>query len=134
MPIEPLVNPLPVSFTAWPLVRPVAGVAVIVAAAKAEIVEGVGEGERGEHAYEAARKKRPHDRMLTELLGWKREASEVRKDWASRLIVGITGATGSIFGIRLLQALQGSGVETHVVVSKWGMRMLAARNFVHGKE
>jgi len=43
----------------------------------------------------------------------------------TRLIVGITGATGSIFGIRLLQALQGSGVETHVVVSKWGMRTLA---------
>ncbi len=44
---------------------------------------------------------------------------------SSRLIVGITGATGSIFGIRLLQALAGSGVETHVVVSKWGMRTLA---------
>src|SRR6266478_701352 len=44
---------------------------------------------------------------------------------ASRLIVGITGATGSIFGIRLLQALAGSGVETHLVVSKWGMRTLA---------
>jgi 4-hydroxy-3-polyprenylbenzoate decarboxylase len=44
---------------------------------------------------------------------------------SSRLIVGITGATGSIFGVRLLQALAGSGVETHVVVSKWGMRTLA---------
>src|SRR5713101_17874 len=44
---------------------------------------------------------------------------------SSKLIVGITGATGSIFGIRLLQALAGSGVETHVVVSKWGMRTLA---------
>src|SRR6266851_1053842 len=44
---------------------------------------------------------------------------------SSRLIVGITGATGSIFGIRLLQALQGSGVETHLVVSKWGARTLA---------
>jgi 4-hydroxy-3-polyprenylbenzoate decarboxylase len=43
-----------------------------------------------------------------------------------RLIVGITGATGSIFGIRLLQALQGSGVETHLVVSRW-----AARTLVH---
>ena len=40
------------------------------------------------------------------------------------LIVGITGATGSIFGIRLLQALQGSGVETHLIVSKWGARTL----------
>lgn len=44
---------------------------------------------------------------------------------SSRLIVGITGATGSIFGIRLLQALAGSGVETHVVVSRWGIRTLA---------
>jgi 4-hydroxy-3-polyprenylbenzoate decarboxylase len=44
---------------------------------------------------------------------------------SSRLIVGITGATGSIFGIRLLQALAGSGVDTHVVVSKWGARTLA---------
>src|SRR5437870_2229841 len=43
----------------------------------------------------------------------------------SRLIVGITGATGSIFGIRLLEALQGSDVETHLVVSKWGARTLA---------
>ena len=41
-----------------------------------------------------------------------------------RLIVGITGATGSIFGVRLLQALQGTGVETHLVVSKWGAATL----------
>jgi 4-hydroxy-3-polyprenylbenzoate decarboxylase len=44
----------------------------------------------------------------------------------SRLIVGITGATGTIFGIRLLQMLHGSGVETHLVLSKW-----AARTLVH---
>jgi flavin prenyltransferase len=54
------------------------------------------------------------------MLGGQRATSEV-----TRLIVGITGATGSIFGIRLLQALAGSGVETHVVVSKWGMQTLA---------
>src|SRR5919206_927234 len=42
-----------------------------------------------------------------------------------RLIVGITGATGTIFGVRLLQMLQGSGVETHLVVSKWAARTLA---------
>ncbi len=39
-----------------------------------------------------------------------------------QLIVGITGATGSIFGIRLLEVLQGSGVETHLIVSRWGTR------------
>jgi 4-hydroxy-3-polyprenylbenzoate decarboxylase len=43
----------------------------------------------------------------------------------TRLIVGITGATGTIFGVRLLQMLHGSGVETHLVMSKWGMRTLA---------
>jgi len=43
----------------------------------------------------------------------------------SRLIVGITGATGTIFGVRLLQMLHGSGVETHLVVSKWAARTLA---------
>jgi 4-hydroxy-3-polyprenylbenzoate decarboxylase len=41
-----------------------------------------------------------------------------------KLIVAITGATGSIFGVRLLQALQGTPVETHLVVSKWGARTL----------
>jgi 4-hydroxy-3-polyprenylbenzoate decarboxylase len=44
---------------------------------------------------------------------------------ATRLIVGITGATGTIFGVRLLQMLHGSGVETHLVMSKWATRTLA---------
>ena len=43
---------------------------------------------------------------------------------SSRLIVGISGATGSIFGVRLLQLLQLSQVETHLVMSKWGARTL----------
>ncbi|HKY05532.1 MAG TPA: UbiX family flavin prenyltransferase [Blastocatellia bacterium] len=41
-----------------------------------------------------------------------------------RLIVGITGATGTIFGVRLLEALEGSGIETHLVMSKWATRTL----------
>jgi 4-hydroxy-3-polyprenylbenzoate decarboxylase len=43
---------------------------------------------------------------------------------ATRLVVGITGATGTIFGVRLLQMLHGSGVETHLVMSKWAARTL----------
>ena len=35
-----------------------------------------------------------------------------------RLIIGITGASGIIYGIRLLQLLQPLPVETHLVVSK----------------
>ncbi|HKX27247.1 MAG TPA: UbiX family flavin prenyltransferase [Blastocatellia bacterium] len=42
-----------------------------------------------------------------------------------RLIVGLTGATGAVFGVRLLQALQGAEIETHLVVSKWAARTLA---------
>ena len=49
----------------------------------------------------------------------------------TRLIVGITGATGTIFGVRLLQMLHGSGVETHLVVSKWAARTLAHETRTH---
>jgi 4-hydroxy-3-polyprenylbenzoate decarboxylase len=41
-----------------------------------------------------------------------------------KLIVGITGATGTILGVRTLQVLRGAGVETHLVMSKWGARTL----------
>jgi flavin prenyltransferase len=35
-----------------------------------------------------------------------------------RLIVGMTGASGAIYGIRLLHLLKGAGIETHLVVSR----------------
>ena len=41
-----------------------------------------------------------------------------------RIVVGITGATGTIFGVRALQLLKDAGVETHLVLSKWGARTL----------
>ncbi|MDM5338197.1 UbiX family flavin prenyltransferase [Fictibacillus enclensis] len=36
-----------------------------------------------------------------------------------RIIVGITGATGVVFGIRILQLLKQANVETHLVMSPW---------------
>jgi len=54
------------------------------------------------------------------------ETLQMNEAKPTRLIVGITGATGTIFGVRLLQMLHGSGVETHMVLSKW-----AARTLVH---
>ena len=41
-----------------------------------------------------------------------------------RLAVGITGATGSILGIRLLEALKAFGFETHLVMSDWAERTI----------
>ena len=35
-----------------------------------------------------------------------------------RLIVGISGASGIVYGVRILQVLQGSGIETHLVMSE----------------
>lgn len=43
---------------------------------------------------------------------------------ATRLIVGITGATGIIYGVRLLERLREAHVETHLVISRWGARTL----------
>src|SRR3970040_1543898 len=47
-----------------------------------------------------------------------------RENTMRRIIVGITGATGAIFGIRLLHALRAAEVETHLVLSKWGQQTI----------
>ena len=47
-------------------------------------------------------------------------------DGPKRLIVGITGASGTIYGVRLLEMLKGSGIDTHLILSQW-----AARTLVH---
>src|SRR5215510_897199 len=43
----------------------------------------------------------------------------------SRLIVGISGASGAVYGVRLLQVLKGLPVETHLVISKAAEMTLA---------
>ena len=57
-----------------------------------------------------------------------------------RLIVAITGATGAVYGVRLLQVLRDvSGVETHLLMSPAGImnlqhevRRLKAALHAHG--
>jgi 4-hydroxy-3-polyprenylbenzoate decarboxylase len=42
----------------------------------------------------------------------------------TRLIVGITGASGTVLGVRLLEMLKATEVETHLVMSQWAVRTL----------
>lgn len=41
-----------------------------------------------------------------------------------RLVVAITGASGVIIGIRLLEVLADNGVETHLVTTEWAERTI----------
>ncbi len=41
-----------------------------------------------------------------------------------RIVVGITGASGAIYGVRLLQALRALEVESHLVTTPWGERTI----------
>lgn len=42
----------------------------------------------------------------------------------TRIIVAMTGATGSILGVHLLKTLQRMNIETHLVISKWAAATL----------
>jgi 4-hydroxy-3-polyprenylbenzoate decarboxylase len=42
-----------------------------------------------------------------------------------KLVVGITGASGIVYGVRLLESLRGSGIETHLVMSRSARLTLA---------
>lgn len=43
----------------------------------------------------------------------------------SPIIVGISGASGAVYGVEVLKALRGAGVETHLVVTKSAQITLA---------
>ncbi len=40
------------------------------------------------------------------------------------IIIAITGASGAIYGIRLLEELKKKGITTHLMISKWGRLMI----------
>jgi 4-hydroxy-3-polyprenylbenzoate decarboxylase len=42
------------------------------------------------------------------------------------LVVAMTGATGAVYGIRLLEVLRDAGVQTHLVMSLWAERTIVA--------
>jgi flavin prenyltransferase len=46
-------------------------------------------------------------------------------DTPRRLIVGISGASGTIYGVRMLELLRGTDIETHLVISRSAEMTLA---------
>lgn len=52
-----------------------------------------------------------------------------------KIIVGISGASGAIYGIRMLEMLaEIEGVETHLVISRWGLTNIEAETDYSMKE
>ena len=41
-----------------------------------------------------------------------------------KLIVGITGSTGVVYGIRMLETLKKLDVETHLIMSEWAEKCI----------
>lgn len=41
-----------------------------------------------------------------------------------KLVVGISGASGAVYGLRILEVLQHVGVETHLVMSDLAKRTI----------
>lgn len=41
-----------------------------------------------------------------------------------RIIVGMSGASGAIYGIRLLEALNQLGVESHLILTEWARKTI----------
>ena len=42
-----------------------------------------------------------------------------------KLVVGITGSTGVIYGVRLLQVLKEKRIQTHLIMTEWAKKCLA---------
>ena len=51
-----------------------------------------------------------------------------------RLVVGITGASGAVYGIRLLEVLRDSSIETHLVMSAAARRVMELEHGKHPEE
>ena len=56
---------------------------------------------------------------------YNKDIDSTKRGKTLKIIVAITGATGSIFGIRILEILKNiKEVETHLILSKWGRKTI----------
>jgi 4-hydroxy-3-polyprenylbenzoate decarboxylase len=53
-----------------------------------------------------------------------RDSGRLVTNMKKRVLVCLTGASGAIYGVRLLRALKSNDHEVHLIVSKWGEETL----------
>jgi 4-hydroxy-3-polyprenylbenzoate decarboxylase len=53
---------------------------------------------------------------------------------AKKIIVGMSGSSGAILGVRVLKALKKAGVETHLVMTELGRKVLEDETGVKAKD
>ena len=41
-----------------------------------------------------------------------------------RLVIGITGSSGILYGIRMLEALKQNNIEIHLIMTEWAKKCL----------
>ncbi|MEO0158009.1 MAG: UbiX family flavin prenyltransferase [candidate division WOR-3 bacterium] len=46
-----------------------------------------------------------------------------------RVFLGITGASGAVYAVRLLEEMRDLGAEAHVAITRWGNHVLEAEGF-----
>ena len=51
-----------------------------------------------------------------------------------RIVVGISGASGAIYGVRLIKSLRKMGIETHLVITSAGKRTLIHETNLSAKD
>jgi len=59
-----------------------------------------------------------------EALYWMRDSFYLGRDQGLRLVVGISGTSGVIYGIRFLQELRAKAIEAHLIVSSNAEKLL----------
>lgn len=64
---------------------------------------------------------RPHSTTSPVKAPWDPQHRILSPSRPKRIVIGITGATGTVYAIRILQILRLLSIETHLVISKWAL-------------
>jgi 4-hydroxy-3-polyprenylbenzoate decarboxylase len=51
-----------------------------------------------------------------------------------KILLSLTGASGSIYGVSLLRALKADGHEVHLIISRWGAKTLEFETGISAKQ